>query len=268
MTNGSEVDPDNVIAPAIEELDEEAQRKYEKHKMEFDRAFASRYQKTRQGVIRKGGEFTPVYTKPEVTPTVSNASLTEEQVALMIDQQVGASVSNTLDRLLSNRLKAMGLEVQSEKDLKQPVLPHANAYNISNDSSVQHGSLLINTSAAGIPSQVIPQGVPVQHIHSRTNALSSVGHSASSHAIPNIAIPESAAPMPSSYTNANMANSGAPNIGNYTNMGENSANLQTPLYRTVAYSIPLVPPQGSSIPYGPLPASNFNSAAEPYYICL
>ena len=67
---------------------------------------------------------------------MSNSSLTEEQVALMIDQQLGASVSNTVDRLLSNHLKAMGLEVQSGKDLKQPVLPHANAYNISNDSSV------------------------------------------------------------------------------------------------------------------------------------
>ena len=45
MTNGSEVDPDNVIVPAIEELDEEAQQEYERRKMEFDRAFASRYQR-------------------------------------------------------------------------------------------------------------------------------------------------------------------------------------------------------------------------------
>ena len=55
-----------------------------------------------------------IYIKPEVTPTVSNASLSEKRVALMIDQQMGA----TVDRLLSSRLKAMGFEVQSEKDLK------------------------------------------------------------------------------------------------------------------------------------------------------
>lgn len=67
------------------------------------------FQKTRQDVIKKEGELPSIYIKPEVTPTVSNSSLTEEQVVLMIDQQIGASVSNTLDRLLSNCLKAMGL---------------------------------------------------------------------------------------------------------------------------------------------------------------
>ena len=34
------------------------------------------------------------------------------------------------------------------------------------------------------------------------------------------------------------------------------------MYHTVAYSIPPVPPQGFGIPYGPLPASNFNGALQ------
>ena len=78
-----------------------------------------------------------------------------------------------------------GFEVQSEKDLKRPVLPHA--CNVNNDSNAQHKSLPVNTSAANVPSRVIPQGEPMQHIHSRTNGLVSVDHSTSSHAT---AIPE------------------------------------------------------------------------------
>ena len=74
----------------------------------------------------------------------------------MIDQQVGA----TVDRLLSSRLKAIGLK-QSEKDLKQPVVPHA--YNVNNNNDVQHSSLPVNTSVANVPSRVIPQGEPMQH---------------------------------------------------------------------------------------------------------
>ena len=102
----------------------------------------------------------------------------------------------------------------------------------------------------------------MQHMHGQTSTLSLVDNRASSHDSPNIVISEFAALVPSSFTNTNMANSGAPNSGNYIGMGENSANLQAPLYRTVAYSVPPVPPQGSGIPYGPLPASNFDNAPQ------
>ena len=84
----------------------------------------------------------------------------------------------------------------------------------------------------------------MQHIHSRTDGLVSVDYSTSSHAT---AIPGSMALVPSSYTDASIVNSGAHNVGDYNGARDNSTNLQTPLYRTVAYSTPPIPPQGSGI---------------------
>ena len=203
--DGPTIDSKNIITPTLEDLPEEYRQEYEERKLEFDKIMLSCFQKTRQGVIKKDGELPSICIKPEVNPTVSNAPFSEEQIALMIDQQVGA----TVDRLLSSRLKAIGLK-QSEKDLKQPVVPHA--YNVNNNNDVQHSSLPVNTSAANVPSRVIPQGEPMQHIHSRTNGLVSVDHSTSSHAT---AMPGSVALVPSSYTDASIVNSGAHNVGDY-----------------------------------------------------
>ena len=101
--DGPTIDSKNIITPTLEDLPEEYRQEYEERKLEFNKIMLSCFQKTRQGVIRKEGELPSIYIKPEVTPTVSNAPFSEEQIALMIDQQVGATVSNTLSCLLEAR---------------------------------------------------------------------------------------------------------------------------------------------------------------------
>ena len=247
--DGSTVDTKNIITPTLEDLPEEYRLEYEQRKLEFDKLMLSCFQKTRQGIIKKEGELPSVYIKPEAASTVSNASLSEEHIALMIDQQIGA----TMDRLLSSRLKAIGLEAQSEKNLKQPVLPHV--YSGNDDVNAQHNSSLVSTSAANTSSRIIPQSVPMQHMHSRTNGLVPVDHNTSSHTT---AIPGSMALVPFSYADPGMINSGARNVDNYSGVRDNLTNLQTPLYHTVAYSTPPIPPQGSGIAYGPLSDGHFS----------
>ncbi|TVU18579.1 hypothetical protein EJB05_34686, partial [Eragrostis curvula] len=60
----SDIDANNIITPSLEELSEDERRELEHERREFEKMQLMRYQKTRQGIIKKDGAAPLVFFKP------------------------------------------------------------------------------------------------------------------------------------------------------------------------------------------------------------
>ena len=115
--NGSDIDPENVIAVTLDDLSEDDQRELEeeleKERVERLKLKLAGYAKTRNGVVKK------------VVPSPSNAQVknSTEEIAHLIDVSVaskyGSDMENTtrtITRAVANRLEEF--KVQFNKDLE------------------------------------------------------------------------------------------------------------------------------------------------------
>ena len=107
VSNGSEVDPNNVITPTFDELPEEHRQEIERRKLEYEKTMLACFQKTRQGIIMKETALPSVSTNPEVKNTVSKISPSHEDIAHMINQTVGVA----MDNVLTSRIRAVMLQI-------------------------------------------------------------------------------------------------------------------------------------------------------------
>jgi hypothetical protein len=121
---GAKINMDNIISPTLEELPEEDRQAIEAQKREVEKMMLACYQKTRQGVIKKGDPTSIIHAKHEVKTDVSDSTHDfKEHIAHMVDQSVGAAMFNnsetlvkSLDHVLSSRVRALFIELQDEKD--------------------------------------------------------------------------------------------------------------------------------------------------------
>ncbi|BAH91091.1 Os01g0390750 [Oryza sativa Japonica Group] len=241
-------------------LRDSAGESIERKKQELERLTLLCFQKTRQGIVQKEATLPSVYVEPKVKPTVSDPPVTQEQIALMIDQSVSAVVFNThevfiknMDHALDARFNACVKSVISAsngKDTQRQVSHNTNASTSSTTGKSKQG---LDASAMF----TTQQNTPMTQIYSRTNGGGSAG---SAGALP--------FPMqhdvgqggtPFTLPQPNSSASSAPIITNSNYDSRVNGNLEStfvPPYPTVAYNIPRIPPQGSVITYGALPNSN------------
>ena len=123
---GAEINMDNIILPTLEELPEQDRQAIEAQKWEVEKMMLACYQKTRQGVIKKGDPMSIVHAKHEVKTDVSDSTHDfKEHITHMVDQSIGAAMFNnsetlvkSLDHVLSSRVRVLFIELQDKKDKK------------------------------------------------------------------------------------------------------------------------------------------------------
>ena len=179
----------------------------------------------------------------------------------MVYQYVGAAMFNnseilvkSLDHVLSSHVRALFIELQDEKGKKQPQLHDASTSNSDDGSQFQQIPLGSSAQfATPLPSQ---QNMLMQQTHSRPNVgpvgmvtppfntLSTGKLEVSSFVFLVLTTSSSIISLVQYVSNSRAA--------------EISASMPLVPYNTVAYSSPPIPPQGTGIPYGPLPNTYFN----------
>ena len=172
----AELNSGNIIKPTLDELSEEYRQKYEqrlqefedaqrRRKQEFEDTMLSCFQKTRQGVIMKEPDLPSVTEASKVGPVSEITHGLKEEMAIMIDQSVGASVHNThekyvrnLDSMIAGHVKNLFEKMQvsnsvppsvpysdRERD-RQPLATDASTSN-NNAVNMQHGAIPFDSSA-------------------------------------------------------------------------------------------------------------------------
>ena len=120
----SEIDKDNIIMASYDELPEEARLTTEADLEQHRQQLLSHYVKTRQGVFKKEDSLLPADQSPKVTTNVSaQPSPSHQEVAVMIDQSVGATLANSVQKLvedtLVDKLRLLVLQIHKEQNLKK-----------------------------------------------------------------------------------------------------------------------------------------------------
>jgi hypothetical protein len=128
----SKIDKDNIIIALFDELPEEACLPIEADLEQRRQQLLSRYVKTRQGVFKKEDSPSPADQSPKVTTNVSaQPSPSHQEVVVMIDQSVGATMANSVQKLvedtLVDKLRPLVLQIHEEQNLKKPATSNVSA---------------------------------------------------------------------------------------------------------------------------------------------
>lgn len=277
--DASELNSSNIITPTLDELTEEYRRKYEqrlqefeddqrRRKKEFEDAMLSCFQKTRQGVVMKEPELPTIMEAPKVGSVSDILHDLKQDMAVLIDQSVSASVCNTrenfmknLDDKMTGHIKDLCDKMQVSSVLQQSV-PHnetgKNKLPLITDASTSN-------NASGMQSLVSPAlftpitGEPLYGMPMNFYA----GQSSSS---PITSVPQSATGSGPTHPtffpsgSAAIANSSATLAAN--NQSRVDGILTNPLvsHQTMQYYVPPTLPQVTSNIYGSLPTSDLNSS--------
>ena len=252
--NGSDFDPDNIIAVTLDDLSEDDRRELDR-KVEEDRAETIRltlagYQKTRNGVVKKVATPSPsdLLGAEVKKPTDEIAHLIDVSVASKYGSDV-ADMSRTLQAVVNKfeefkvqledniprHVRSVVLQMNDENSAKQPMPPE----------SSRLFNLLGHTHTPGASAST------TQHAHvPLNNNLSGQKNYASSSA--NDFVSGAAPPI--------VTTSAPQNYGNNNRSGILNPDLQQPFSQTVAHNTPPLQPVGTGVPCGPVPSSYFSGS--------
>jgi hypothetical protein len=105
-TNGSNLNKSNIIKPTLDHLSEEDRKVLESYHKEVDEVFLSRYEVTRQGLVKRDATSITI-CKSEETPEVkNNPSLSLYDVRVMINstlERQAKSSNEMMRRLIEER---------------------------------------------------------------------------------------------------------------------------------------------------------------------
>lgn len=244
MGSKSEINKDNIIDISVDELTEEDRQAYEamckadkeerrQAEEERRRAFVSCFTKTKQGLTKKGGAVLPGAATIQANTSVSEPLLSQNDIANMIDQSVSSKIVNSVESMMKNMfdstLRPALMRIQDEQLLKRPV-----------DDNFD------NSDAKTTPMVNIVPSAPNVYLSNPQDGQIYMGSAITTSSI--------VAPIRTLNNTTLNVSTSVP----HSRISETSANLQTPYYQTVAYSVPPIPPQGTRIPHGPVPNAYFN----------